>query len=113
MLATRPRAAPTRRRPALATTGDADGSGCTQGDACSAGKCVAGKAVVCVGDACKDGSGAGTLGQWFTSTGTKVGGEKVINAGTAGDQRYHEAIGLREEPRPGAWRSDVTMRMIS
>ena len=51
----------------------------------------------------KDGAAYGILGQWYTSVGGKVGGEKVIDAITAGDQRYPVATGLKSDEVVIAW----------
>lgn len=51
----------------------------------------------------KDGGGYGILGQWFSSTGAKVGGEKVLNAGITGDQRYPTGLGLTADVGIIAW----------
>ena len=51
----------------------------------------------------KDGSGRGVLGQWYTSTSGKVGGEKVVDATTSGDQRAPMALGLVSDEVVIAW----------
>jgi hypothetical protein len=53
----------------------------------------------------KDGSGWGVLGQWYTATGAKTGGEKVVNAGATGDQRYNNALGLSSDEGVVVWTS--------
>ncbi len=53
----------------------------------------------------KDSAGYGILGQWYSSTGAKVGGEKILNAGVVGDQRYPVGKGLSSDVGVIAWTS--------
>jgi hypothetical protein len=45
----------------------------------------------------QDGSGWGLVAQWFNPTGGKVGGEKVLDTASAGDQRFVAAAGQQDE----------------
>ncbi len=51
----------------------------------------------------KDTGGYGILGQWFSSSGTKVGTERIVNATVAGDQKFVQAQGLSSDEGVVAW----------
>ncbi len=54
----------------------------------------------------KDGSGSGIFGQWFTSTGAPVGGEKQLNVEAAGSQKRPDVKVLSTNDLIVSWHRD-------